>query len=49
MASNDSLQRSVLPIPDRKPVGLTVDTSEASFEDLAEQHEVRARIAMATQ
>ena len=23
MTSNDSLQRSVLPIPDRKPVGLT--------------------------
>src|SRR5437762_4166215 len=23
MASNDSLQRSVLPIPDRKPIGLT--------------------------
>jgi hypothetical protein len=23
MTSNDSLQRSVLPIPDRKPIGLT--------------------------
>jgi len=26
-----------------------VDVSEATFEDLAEQHEARARFAMATQ
>ena len=28
---------------------LAVDTSEATFEDMAEQHEMRARVAMATQ
>jgi len=30
-------------------VRVMVDVSEATFEDLAEQHEARARIAMATQ
>jgi len=30
-------------------VKVMVDVSEATFEELAEQHELRARVAMATQ
>jgi hypothetical protein len=30
-------------------IKVMVDVSEASFEELAEQHEARARLAMATQ
>jgi hypothetical protein len=30
-------------------IKVTVDVSEATFDELAEQHEARARVAMATQ
>jgi len=42
------LYQSPFPFTGRM-IKVMVDVSEASFEDLAEQHEARARLAMATQ
>ena len=47
MAANDSLQRSVLPIPDRKPVSLT--TYDAKDVDYLIAPEERFQLMMARQ
>jgi hypothetical protein len=49
MATNDSFQRGVLPIPDRKPIGLTTYDAkdpETKFPPGAEEH---FNLAMARQ
>ena len=54
MAANDSLQREVLPIPDRKPVGLTTYDAkdpETRFESIVPLHPPKGapNVAMARQ